>query len=212
MNAIPIRPRRTPWLNAWLSENQDVKIEGYTETDPVRVMLTVTDEQYDRLMIAAGSADRRPKETKQLMKHLTLAKARHLAGEPPIPVKAARPNLGAAARGEVATARRQAKERIQEMRDSKPLRIEGDVRVKVTKAYWMEWVQRNRIKHTNELRVDVKSNYIVVELHPKDAHTLVYDTMNDANDDSNELLKKKATTMWKLIGEQFADQDFKEWK
>jgi len=209
MNTFPIRPRRTNWLDSWLSENKDIKIEGYTDTDPVRVILTVTDVQYDCLMIAAGFG--KGKESRQLMKHLTLAKARHEAGEPPIPVKAARPNLGAAARGEVATARRQAKERIQEMRDSKPLRIEGDVRVKATKAYWMEWVQRNRIKHTNELRVDVKSNYIVVELHPKDALALVNDTMKDANDDSNELLKKKATTMWKLIGEQFADQDFKEW-
>jgi hypothetical protein len=210
MTTFPIRPRQSDWLDTWLASNLDLNIEGYTDTDPIRVMLSVTDEQYDRLLTAASLE--KSKGAKQLVKHLGLAKARFAKGEPPIPVKAARPKVGAAARGEVATARREAKERIQAMRDAKPTRVQGEIRVKVTKGYWMEWVQRNRIKHTTELRVDVKSNYIAVELHPKDAHTLVYDTMNDARQDTDQALKKKAATMWKSIGDQFPDQNFEEWK
>jgi len=210
MNTIPIRPRQSKWLDAWLSENPDFTVEGYTDTDPVRVMLTVTYNQYDRLMIEA--IDLRSLVGKQLVKHLTLAVQRAAAGEPPIPVKAARPKLGPAARGEVAKAQKLAKQRIQQMRDAKPVRVKGDIRIKVLKSYWMEWVAADRIKHTKELRVDVKSNYIVVELHPKDAYQFAMDVTHDAQFCGDPKISRAAKSMYKFFAEQFHDTNLEDWK
>ena len=211
MTTFPIRPRQSDWLDTWLSLNPVLTVEGYTKGDPIRVMLSVTDEQYDRLLTAAHSE--KTETTERLVKHLARRKARFVKGRQSTETKAAKPNFGKTGRlVKEAAARRQVKDRAQEMRDATPTRVQGEIRVKVTKGYWMEWVQRNRIKHTTELRVDVKSNYIAVELHPKDAHTLVYDTMNDARQDTDQALKKKAATMWKSIGDQFPDQNFEEWK
>jgi hypothetical protein len=210
MNTIPIRPRQSKWLDAWLSENPDFTVEGYTDTDPVRVMLTVSVEQHNRLMTAGSNLG--SLVGKQLVKHLTLAVQRAAAGEPPIPVKAARPKLGPAARGEVAKAQNLAKQRIQEMRDAKPVRVEGDIRIKVLKSYWMEWVAGDRMKHTKELRVDVKSNYIVVELHPKDAYRFAMDVTHDANNSLHPKISRAAKSMYKFFAEQFHDTNLEDWK